>query len=55
MELSGIYWVFIGIGVICLFAAIVYGNYRSGKASKRQEMAGERGARDLYHKDQSKS
>ena len=42
-------------GAILLGIFIAYGMFKSGKASRRQVNTAERGARELYHKDESKS
>ena len=41
-------------GAVVLGAVLVYGILRSRRASARQRMGAERGAHDLYHKDESK-
>lgn len=48
-------WLFAVLGgAIILGAVLVYGVLKAHKASGRQRAAAERGAHDLYHKDQSK-
>lgn len=49
-------WLFAVLGgVIILGIAIAYGAYKSSKATPRQKDAAERGAHELYHKDQHKN
>lgn len=56
MELSATPWLFAVLGgAIVLGLAIAYGMMKSSQASRRQREAAERGARELYHKDESKS
>lgn len=56
MELSSFPWLFAILGgAVILGIAIAYGMYKSGQASRRQINTAERGARELYHKDESKS
>ncbi|WP_196259613.1 hypothetical protein [Pelagibacterium limicola] len=56
MELSAMPWLFAVFGGAAILGlAIAYGALKSRKASRRQREAAEQGARDLYHKDQSKS
>lgn len=56
MELSASPWLFAILGgAVLLGLAIAYGMMKSSHASRRQRDAAERGARDLYHKDESKS
>jgi hypothetical protein len=56
MELSAAPWLFAVLGgAVILGLAIAYAVIKSSRASRRQRDAAERGARDLYHKDQSKS
>ncbi|WP_164730575.1 hypothetical protein [Pelagibacterium montanilacus] len=56
MEFAASPWLFAVLGgAIMLGAALAYGILKSHKASRRQREAAEQGARDLYHKDQSKS
>lgn len=48
-------WLFAVLGgAVILGLVIAYGAFRSSKATPRQEQAAERGAHDLYHKDESK-
>ncbi len=56
MEFSSMPWLFAVLGgAVILGLIIAYGATKSGRANRRQRDAAERGARDLYHKDQSKS
>lgn len=56
MELSASPWLFAIVGgAIILGLAIAFAVLKSSQASRRQREAGEQGARDLYHKDESKS
>lgn len=49
-------WLFAAlVGAIILVVVLAYGAHKSSKATPRQTRAAEQGARDLYHKDQSKS
>jgi hypothetical protein len=55
-ELAASPWLFdVAGGAVILGLALAYGMAKSRSASRRQENAGERGARELYHKDESKS
>ncbi|WP_421952458.1 hypothetical protein [Pelagibacterium sp.] len=48
-------WLFAVLGgAVILALVIAYGVIRSSKATPRQKEAAERGAHDLYHKDESK-
>lgn len=49
-------WLFAVLGgAVILGVVIAYGAFKSSKATPRQKDAAEHGARDIYHKDQSKS
>ncbi|WP_338607489.1 hypothetical protein V6617_13530 [Pelagibacterium nitratireducens] len=49
-------WLFAVLGgAVILALVIAYGAIRSSKATTRQKDAAERGAHDIYHKDESKN
>lgn len=56
MESASFPWLFAIVGgAIILGLAIAYGLIKSSQATRRQRAAGEQGARELYHKDESRS
>ncbi|WP_417580219.1 hypothetical protein [Pelagibacterium sp.] len=49
-------WLFAVLGgAVILGLVIAYGAFRSTKATPRQKDAAERGAHEIYHKDESKN
>lgn len=42
-------------GAVILGIVIAYGAFKSSRATPRQKEAGERGAREIYHKDDNAS
>lgn len=55
-EFAASPWLFaVAGGALLLAIALAYGMMKSRSASRRQVDAAERGARELYHKDESKS
>lgn len=56
MDFSTMPWLFAVFGgAAILGVALAYGAYKSSKASRIQREAAERGAREIYHKDEPKS
>lgn len=56
MDLSTMPWFFAVLGGAAILALVLaYGVYKSSSASRRQRDAAEKGARDLYDKDNKES
>jgi len=56
MELSAMPWLFAVLGgAVVLGLVLVYGMVKSKRATRLQRKSAEEGARELYHKDESKS
>lgn len=49
-------WLFAVLGgAVILGIVLAYGAWKSSQATKRQKAAAERGAHEMYHKDETKS
>lgn len=53
-TMEAYFWLFAVLGgAIILGIALAVGAYRSSRATRRQQDAGEKGAREMYHKEQN--